>query len=170
MICASLCFPLLICFPFVRPKSYSISDGGWGSAQYEDRLEGRITPEMYDRKARELREQALELSRRINEVQASAPAPVQDAIDLMDLTSRAADLFLIQPAPEKQRFMRLVMKGATWRDGQLQTQFEEPFENLRRSNQLSLRKHEENGMRNAEIANWLPSLDTFRTYAAQLAL
>jgi site-specific recombinase XerD len=32
MICASLCFPLLICFPFVRPKSYSISDGGWGSA------------------------------------------------------------------------------------------------------------------------------------------
>jgi hypothetical protein len=124
-------------------------------AMYEDRLEGRISPEMYDRKARELREQALELSRRINEVQASAPAPVQDAIDLMDLTSRAADLFVVQPAPEKQRFMRLVMKDATWRDGQLQTQFEEPFENLRRSNQLSQTKHEENGMRNAEIGIWL---------------
>jgi site-specific DNA recombinase len=129
-------------------------------AMYEDRLEGRITPEMYDRKARELREQALELSRRINEVQASAPAPVQDAIDLMDLTSRAADLFLIQPAREKQRFMRLVMKSATWRDGQLQTQFEEPFENLRRSNQLSQTKHEENGMRNAGIGVWLPGMDS----------
>jgi hypothetical protein len=48
--------------------------------------------------------------------------------------------------------MRLVMKDATWRDGQLQTQFEEPFENLRRSNQLSRTKHEENGMRNAHLA------------------
>jgi len=124
-------------------------------AMYEDRLEGRISLEMYDRKSKELRGQALELSRRINEIQASAPAPVQAAIDLMDLTSRAADLFRAQPPREKQRFLRVVLKSASWQHGRLQTEFEEPFENLRRSNQLSQTKQEENRMKTAEIENWL---------------
>jgi site-specific DNA recombinase len=124
-------------------------------AMYEDRLEGRISPETYDKKALELRAQGLELSRRINEIEASSPAPVQDAIDLMDLTSRAADLFLAQPPHEKQWFLRLVLKSASWQHGQLQTEFEDPFENLRRSNQLSQTKHEDNRMQTAEIENWL---------------
>ena len=124
-------------------------------ASYEDRLEGRITTEMYDRKARELRSQGLELLRRINEIRASAPAPAMEAIDLMGLTSRAADLFAIQPVEEKQRFLRLVLKSAFWQGGQLHTEFEEPFENLRRSNQLSRTKHEENGMATAQNEIWL---------------
>ena len=72
--------------------------------------------------------------RRIDEIRAGAPAPAQGAIDMMVLTSRTADLFLIQPPHEKQH-------SSDWftsrRHGELQTQFEEPFENLRRSNQLA---------------------------------
>jgi hypothetical protein len=64
---------------------------------------------------------------------------------MMALTSRTADLFLIQPTHEKQAFLRLVLKSAAWRNGELQTQFEEPFENLRCSNQLSQRKDNEMG-------------------------
>lgn len=124
-------------------------------AMYEDRLEGRVSLEMYDRKYKELRAQGLELLRRINEIQASAPAPVRLAIDLMDLTSRAADLFLTQPPHEKQGFLRLVLKSASWQHGRLQTEFEEPFENLRRSNQLSRTKQEENGMPSAHFQDWL---------------
>jgi len=65
---------------------------------------------MYDRKALECRNQATTLERRIEEIWASAPAPVQGAIDLLELTSRAADLFLVQPPHEKQAFLRLVLK------------------------------------------------------------
>jgi DNA invertase Pin-like site-specific DNA recombinase len=107
---------------------------------YDDRLEGRISPEMYDRKALECRNHATSLERRIEGIRASAPAPVQGAIDLMELTSCAADLILAQPSHEKQAFLRLVLKSAAWRHSELHTQFEEPFENLRRSNQLSRRK------------------------------
>ena len=46
-------------------------------AIYEDRLEGRITKELYDRKAGDLRAQRFELLGRMNEMRASAPAPVQ---------------------------------------------------------------------------------------------
>ena len=64
---------------------------------YEDRLEGRITPEMYDWKASDVRSQRLAVSRRIYEITAHKPTPVEGAINIMDLTSRAADLFLAQP-------------------------------------------------------------------------
>lgn len=103
---------------------------------YDDRLEGRITPETYDRKARDLRGQALDLSQQSDRIRASAPAPANEAINIMELTSRAAELFLIQPPTEKQAFLRLVLKSASWANGELSTEFENPFETLRRSNRL----------------------------------
>ncbi len=63
-------------------------------AMYEDRLEGRITPDMYDRKASDLRAQANNLRQKIDGIRSAEPVPVPEAVDLMDLTSRAADLFL----------------------------------------------------------------------------
>lgn len=124
-------------------------------AIYEDRLEGRISLEMYDRKAKEFRMQGLELLRRMNDIRAMDPAPVQGAIDLMGITSRAADLFLAQPPHEKQQFLRLVLKSAQWQHGRLQVQFENPFQALTRSNKLSQTKHEGKGMQIAEIEDWL---------------
>ncbi len=67
---------------------------------YEDKLGGRITADMYDWKAGECTSRSLEVLRRINEIRISEPAPVQECIDLMDLTSRAADLFRVQPPKE----------------------------------------------------------------------
>jgi site-specific DNA recombinase len=127
---------------------------------YDDRLEGRISPEMYDRKAQECQNQATALGRKIDEIRAGTPAPAQGAIDMMALASRTADLFMIQPTHEKQAFLRLVLKSAAWRHGELQTQFEEPFENLRRSNQLSRRKDSEIGDGTSRNQIWLPGMDS----------
>jgi len=57
----------------------------------------------------------------------------------------------VQPVHEKQGFLRLVLKSATWQQRQLQTEFEQPFENMRRSNRLSQTKHKENGSMIGEI-------------------
>ena len=85
---------------------------------------------------------------------------IQSAIDLMAVTSRAADLFIVQPPQEKQAFLRLVLKSANWRRGELQTQFEEPFENLRRSNQLSRRKDVGIAEGPTQDRIWLPGMDS----------
>ena len=110
---------------------------------------------MYDRKALECQNQATALGRKTDEIRAGTPAPAQGAIDMMALTSRTADLFLIQPSHEKQAFLRLVLKSA-WRNGELQTQFEQPFENLRRSNQLSRRKDTQIVAGDTPNGIWLP--------------
>ncbi len=124
-------------------------------AMYEDRLEGRISPEMYDRKAKELRAQAGELSRRMTDLHATAPAPVQGAINFLGVASRAAELFQSQPPHEKQGFLKLVLKSAQWQGGRLEVQFEDPFQALARSNQLSQTEHSEKGRQVAEIESWL---------------
>jgi hypothetical protein len=41
--------------------------------------------------------------------------------------SRAADLFAVQPVHEKQGFLRLILKSATWRQGELQTRVPTAF-------------------------------------------
>ncbi len=110
---------------------------------------------MYDREALECQNHATAFGRRIDEIRAGAPVPAQGAIDLMGLTSRTADLSLIQPPHEKQAFLRLVLKSAAWRHGELQIQFEEPFENLKRSNQLSRRKDDEIGDGTTRNQIWL---------------
>ena len=51
-----------------------------------------------------------------------------------------------------------MLKSAVWRDGQLRTEFEDPFENLRRSNRLSRTKQKENGAAVSESQDWLPRL------------
>ena len=127
---------------------------------YEDRLDGRITPDTYDRKSQDLRNQSQGLARRTENILAAAPAPVQQAINLMDLTSRAADLFAVQPPHEKQAFLRLVLKSASWQHGELRTEFENPFESLRRSNQLNLRKARELGVKTTTEEIWLPDMDS----------
>jgi hypothetical protein len=42
----------------------------------------------------------------ITEIRAAA-APISDAIDLLELTSRTADLFRLQPVNEQQRFFKI---------------------------------------------------------------
>ena len=124
-------------------------------AMYDDRLDGRITAEMYDRKARDLGATREQLVRRMEEIRNAEAAPVNEVIDLMDLTSRAAELFRTRPVAEKQGFLRLVMKSAQWQCGELQIEFESPFENLKLSNQLTHRKYEENRPMKLETEIWL---------------
>jgi hypothetical protein len=87
---------------------------------------------------------------------------VRDAIDLMDLTSRAADLFAVPPLDEQQRFLRLLLKAGSWKDRQLREQFDDPFEALRCSNQTKPNQSEGDTMPQPETEVWLPT-ETRRT-------
>lgn len=72
---------------------------------YNDRLDGRIAASFYDAKAGEIRAQQQVLMRKIEQIQANAPRPVNEAIDFMELTGRAATLFRQQNAHEQRRLL-----------------------------------------------------------------
>ena len=96
------------------------------------------------------------LQRKIQDVQKATPAPIDYAVDMLSLTSRASELFLQQPAAEQRRLLQVVVEKAAWQDGTLRTTLFEPFEILRHSNQESYRKEKENGGSGRDMEIWLP--------------
>ena len=104
---------------------------------YEDRLDRRIEASMYDQKAGEIRQQQDQLRRRISERQGTQLPPASHVVDLVALTSKAAELFLEQPRAEQRKLLRLVLDTATWKSGELRMSFREPFSQLRLSNRAT---------------------------------
>jgi site-specific DNA recombinase len=125
---------------------------------YLDKLDGRIAQEFFDRNSAAWRDEQEALLRKIRNIQTAAPAPIDQAVDMLRLTSRASELFLQQPAAEQRRLLQMVVKKAAWQDRELRTTLFEPFEILRHSNQESSRKEKENGGSGRDLEVWLPSV------------
>ena len=127
---------------------------------YLDKLDGRITQEFFDQQSAAWRSEQDGLQRKIQEVQKATPAPIDQAVDMLRLTSRASELFLQQTAAEQRRLLQVVVEKAAWQDGALRTTLFEPFEILRHSNQESYRKEKENGGSGRDLGIWLPREDS----------
>jgi hypothetical protein len=127
---------------------------------YMDKLDGRITPAFFDQQAATMRREQDGLVRKIQEIQRAMPVPIDEAIDMLRLTSRASELFLQQPASEQRRLLRTVVEKASWKDGKLQTALFEPFEILRHSNRETHRKERENAGSERDLGTWLPGMDS----------
>jgi site-specific DNA recombinase len=122
---------------------------------YLDKLDGRITQEFFDKQSATWRGEQDGLLRKIKDIQNAAPSPIDEAVDMLRLTSRASELFQQQPAAEQRRLLQVVVEKAAWRDGALRTTLFEPFRILRHSNQESYRKEKENGGSGRDLGIWL---------------
>jgi hypothetical protein len=129
---------------------------------YLDKLDGRISQEFFDKHSGIWRLEQDGLLRKIQDIQTATPAPIDQAIDMLRLTSRASELFLQQPAVEQRRLLQMVVEKAAWKDRALQTALFEPFEILRHSNQESCRKEKEETGSGRELGIWLPDQDSNR--------
>jgi site-specific DNA recombinase len=124
-------------------------------SMYMDKLDGRITQEFFDKHAATFRAEQDRVVLKIQEIQKTTPAPVDQAIDLLRLTSRASELFRQQPAVEQRRLLQTVVEKASWKNGVLQTVLFEPFAILLHSNQESYRKEKEKAGSGRELGIWL---------------
>jgi DNA invertase Pin-like site-specific DNA recombinase len=95
---------------------------------YDDRLDGRIDPTTYDRKAQEIREQRQQIQKRIAEAQQRPDPSASQTVDLATGISQTSNLFQSQSAAERRKLLRLVVQDASWRRGALQMSFRAPFE------------------------------------------
>ena len=129
---------------------------------YMDKLDGRISQELFDRQATSMRREQETFLHKIQGIEKATPAPVDHAIDMLRLTSSASELFLQQPAAEQRRLLQVVVEKAAWQDGALRTTLFEPLEILRHSNQESYRKEKEKAGSGRELGIWLPERDIAR--------
>jgi site-specific DNA recombinase len=125
------------------------------ATMYMDKLDGRIAQEFFDRNSAAWRGEQEALLQKMRSIQTAAPAPIDQAVDMLRLTSKASELFLQQPATEQRRLLQVVIEKAAWQDGALRTTLFEPFDILRHSNQESLRKEKENSGSGLDLEVWL---------------
>lgn len=128
-------------------------------AMYEDKLDGRITPEQFDRKAKDTRSKQQTLRAKISEHQTSG-TDLRAGFNMMRLTSIACREFERQNARERRKLLELVVEGAVWKDGRLEVTLHEPFRTLALSNSASIRKEGAEATSSAEFEKWLPGMDS----------
>jgi hypothetical protein len=77
---------------------------------YMDKPDGRVSQD---------KQQAL--LQKILTIQTAALTAINQAVDMLRLTSRASELFLRHPAAEQRRLLGVVVETAAWQAGELRT-------------------------------------------------
>lgn len=122
---------------------------------YLDKLEGRVTQEFFDERAAAWRREQDAILRKVQEAQNATPAPLDQAIETLCLTSNACELLMQQSAEQQRWLLRVLIKNASWQDGILRTSLFEPFEILRHSNRESDRKEKQIPGTRRDLRIWL---------------
>jgi site-specific DNA recombinase len=107
-------------------RQYGVVQGRIDAA-YEDRLDGRITPAFFDRKARGWR---LELERIRRDMQAHQDADQEfqdDGSALLELASKAGALFRGASLARKRRLLEFVNSNSLWRGDGVEMTWRQPF-------------------------------------------
>ena len=95
---------------------------------YEDKLDGRITTEFYDRRVSEWRTEQERIELALRDHRHANQSYLDEGVALLELASRAADLFEKQPASEKRRLLDFVLSNCTWANGVLTPEYRQPFD------------------------------------------
>ncbi len=128
-------------------------------AMYEDKLDGRITSEQFDRKAKDIRSKQQALRTKISDHQTNG-TDLRSGFNMMRLTSIACQEFERQNPREQRKLLELVIEGAIWKEGQLELALHEPFKTLALSNPASSTKEGPGGTSQAKFEDWLPDMDS----------
>jgi hypothetical protein len=97
---------------------------------YDDRLDGFIEPDFFERKSREWRQTQNRLADQITEYQEAAHDHVQDGIRLLELSKKTYFLYKQQDSSEKRKLLNFVCSNSIWKDHTLTATFRQPFDLL----------------------------------------
>jgi site-specific DNA recombinase len=83
---------------------------------------------MFERLSGEWRSEQGAIFRNLLNHQQANHAYFEAGADLLELASRAQDLFAQQPAAEKRKLLNYVVSNCSWKDGTMTPTFRQPFD------------------------------------------
>ncbi len=123
-------------------------------AMYLDKLEGRIDNTFYDRKAAEWRQDQRRTMEEVRNHETANRNYLDAGIRVLELSTRATELFEEQPALEKRRLLKFMISNCTWRDGELTVNYRQPFDLIADANRTKKAQPVEIGVELAETEIW----------------
>ena len=102
---------------------------------YDDRLDGRVSTDIYDRKSSEIHE-AIDIKKsKIAELKSQDVSQLpQQCRRTLELSKSAHELFLDAPDHEKRKMIRSLLSNCTWSQGELDAEFLHPFGSIADAN------------------------------------
>lgn len=94
---------------------------------YLDKLDGRVTAEFFDQKSLEWRREQETIHQGIEQHRQANQSYLEDGVSILELATRAAELFEKQPASEKRRLLDSLVSNSTWANGNLTVEIRQPF-------------------------------------------
>ena len=122
---------------------------------YEDKLDGRITEEYYDKKCKEYRKKQDDVLTRVKRVQRADEAYYLTAEYLLTLAKRAGELFESSEPEEKRAILNLTLQNLRLNEDKLEYTWVKPFDTLAYS---------------VEHLLWLPGMDSNHGKRIQIPL
>lgn len=98
---------------------------------YDDKLDDKISEEMFDKKSAQYREEQARLLKTIHAHQTATSAYYDDGLTMLKMARLAHHLFLKLPKLNRRKVVNLLCSNCTLKDGKLEVTLNEPFEELR---------------------------------------
>ena len=105
---------------------------------YEDKLDGSITESYYDKKREEFRAKQKEISNRISKLGIADEEYYLTSAYLLQLASRAYDLFMSSEVEEKRQLLKLVLQNLKLEGKKLDFELKKPFDQVFACSSLQL--------------------------------
>ena len=83
-----------------------------------------------------------------------------EGVRLLELAGNARRLFEKPDAREKRRLLDFLVSNCSWKDGQLTTEFRQPFDLLADTAVAAARTKATSGAESARTENWLLRVDS----------
>lgn len=103
-------------------------------AMYEDKLDGEVSREFYERKRQEWGAEQRQIEAQKTRLGGNDEGQVDDGIRVLELAKAASSLYMRQDVHEKARLVRHVCSNSPWRDGTLHPEYRKPFDLLAPAN------------------------------------
>jgi site-specific DNA recombinase len=127
---------------------------------YVDKLDGRVDAAFFDRKAAEWRSEQDRILRTIEEHQSANQTYLDEGVQLLELARKAHMLFRKQKPSEKRRLLNFVLSNCTWKGGELQATYRQPFDMLAVANTAHEKEKAAGVASNDLFEIWLPGPDS----------
>ncbi|MBA3017244.1 zinc ribbon domain-containing protein [Patescibacteria group bacterium] len=131
-------------------------------AMYEDKLDGRINQDFYDRKSLGWKKEQNDIFFKIERHQTANRSYLDEGVKLLELAQHAVVLYEKQTKQEKRRIINFVCSNSTWKDGILQPNYRQPFDMLSETNIAFQKEKALFPMKKGLFDFWLPSTDSNR--------
>jgi hypothetical protein len=122
---------------------------------YLDKPDGKVTADFFERHAAEWRKEQIRLSSAIESHREAAKSYIEEGVMLLELASRAHELYTIQPSHEKRQLLRFMLSNSTLAHGELTPIFRHPFDVIVLTAASCKKAPRSVGLEMAENKEWL---------------